>query len=47
MDALLAAQHVLEIFRRALPDGVSPSCLDRLANRLTKIITETRKLRTP
>jgi hypothetical protein len=38
---------VLETFRRALPDGASPSCLDRLTNRLTKIITEARKLATP
>src|SRR6516162_6669998 len=38
IDSLLAAQHVLEMFRRALPDGVSRRCLDRLSNRLTKNI---------
>ena len=47
IDSLLAAQHVLEMFRRALPDGTSRRCLDRLSNRLTKIVTEARKLRTP
>jgi site-specific recombinase XerD len=44
IDSLLAAQHVLEMFRRALPDDASRSCLDRLSNRLTKIVTEVRKL---
>jgi hypothetical protein len=33
IGSLLAAQHVLEIFRRALPNGLSRSCLDRLSNR--------------
>jgi hypothetical protein len=46
IDSLLAAQHVLEMFRRPLPKGSSRSCLDRLSNRLTKILTEARKLRT-
>lgn len=46
IDSLLAAQHVLEMFRRPLPKGCSRSCLDRLSNRLTKILTEARKLRT-
>ena len=45
IDSLLAAQHVLEMFRSALPDGASRRCLDRLSNRLTKIISEARKLR--
>jgi len=45
IDSLLAAQHVLEMFRRALPDGASRRCLDRLSNRLTKIISEARQLR--
>jgi integrase len=45
-DALLSARYVLEMFRRALPNGVSRRCLDRLANRLTKIITEAQKLST-
>ena len=47
IDALLAAQHVIEMFRRPLPQGTSRSCLDRLSNRLTKILREARKLRTP
>ena len=47
IDSLLAAQHVLEMFRRALPDGTSRRRLDRLSNRLTKIVIEARKLRTP
>jgi integrase len=47
IEALLSAQHVLEMFRRALPNGASRSCLDRLSNRLTKIIAEARKLATP
>ena len=47
IDSLLTAQHVLEMFRRALPDGTSRSCLDRLSNRLTKILTEARKLDRP
>jgi hypothetical protein len=47
IDALLSAQHVLEMFRRTLPNGASRTCLDRLTNRLTKITTEARKLSTP
>jgi len=47
IDSLLTAQHVLEMFRRALAHGHSRACLDRLSNRLTKIVSETRKLRTP
>lgn len=47
IDALLSAQHVLEMFRRTLPKGGSRSCLDRLTNRLTKIVAEARKLVTP
>src|SRR6266849_3066210 len=38
MDALLSAQHVLEMFRRASPNGASRTCLARLSNRLTKIV---------
>ena len=47
IDSLLAGQHALEMFRRALPMGAARSCLDRLSNRLTKIVTEARRLRTP
>jgi site-specific recombinase XerD len=47
VDSLLVAQHVLEMCRRALPDGASRDCLNRLSNRLTKILSEARKLLTP
>lgn len=47
IDSLLAARHVLEMFRRVLPHGHSRACRDRLSNRLTKIVSETRKLHTP
>jgi len=47
IDSLRAAQHALEMFRRSLPTGAARSCLDRISNRLTKIVAETRKLRTP
>jgi site-specific recombinase XerD len=47
LDALLAAQHVLEMYRRALPSSPSRDCLNRLSNRLTKILSEARKLLTP
>jgi integrase len=47
LDSLLAAQHVLEMFRRALPNDTSRRHLDRLANRLTKILIEARNLATP
>jgi hypothetical protein len=43
-DALLFAQHAIEMFRRSLPDGPPRRRLDRLSNRLTKILSETRKL---
>jgi len=39
LDALSGAHHVLEMFRRSLPDGPNRTCLDRLSNRLTKIVT--------
>ena len=44
LDSLHLAQHVLEMFRRALPQGSDRRRLDRLANRLSKITSETRKL---
>ena len=46
VDSLQAAQHVLEMFRRALPDGASRRRLERLSNRLTKILSEARQLGT-
>ena len=45
LDSLNLAQHVLDMFRRTLPQGPDRRLLDRLANRLTKIASETRKLR--
>ena len=44
LNALLTAQHVVEMYRRALSDGPPRRCLNRLLNRLTKIISEARKL---
>jgi hypothetical protein len=44
LDALLGAQHALEIFRRTLPKGVTRTCLDRLSNRLNKIRAEAKRL---
>jgi hypothetical protein len=42
----LASQHALEMFRRSLPNSDKRARLDRLANRLTKILAEIRKLQT-
>jgi hypothetical protein len=44
IDSLLFAQHAIEMFRRSLPDGARKHSLDQLANRLTKILAETRKI---
>jgi integrase len=44
LGSLNTTQHVLEMFRRSLPDGPARRGLDRLANRLTKIASEARKL---
>jgi site-specific recombinase XerD len=46
-DSLLAAQHVLEIFRRTLPNGTSRTRCTRLSNRLAKLLADIRKLQTP
>lgn len=47
VDSLLSAQHAIEMFRRSLPDGSPRHCLDRLSNRLSKMLSETRKLNPP
>jgi hypothetical protein len=47
IDSLQTSQHALEMFRRTWPIGTARASLDRLSNRLTKIIALTRKLRTP
>jgi site-specific recombinase XerD len=44
IDALFGARHVLEMFRRTLPDGAKRTCLGRLSNRLTKILAEAKNL---
>ena len=47
LDSLRTAQHVVEMYRRPLTDGPTRRCLNRLVNRLTKILSEIRKLQTP
>ena len=47
IDSLTAAQHVLEMYRRNVGDNSARRLLDRLANRIIKILSETRKLNTP
>jgi site-specific recombinase XerD len=47
VDSLLTAQHVVEMYRRNLPDGPPRRCLGRLSNRLTKILAIVRKLDPP
>jgi integrase len=47
LDSIIAAQHVLEMFRRTLTDDHARKRLDRLSNRLTKILAEVRRLATP
>jgi len=43
-DSLTVAQHVLEMYRRGIADQSARRLLDRLANRIVKILTEIRKL---
>jgi integrase len=47
IDSLTAAQHVLEIYRRSVADNSARRLLDRLANRIVKILAEIRKLNSP
>jgi len=47
LEALRAAQHVLEMFRRTLPEGTPRRRLGRISNRLTKMICEAHALETP
>jgi hypothetical protein len=42
IDSLLVAQNLMLVLRRTLPNGHARSRLDRLANRLTKILAELR-----
>jgi len=47
IEAFRTAQHALEMYRRTLFDGNARPSLDRLSNRLTKIVIEIRALQTP
>ena len=47
IDFLIAAQHIMEMFRRSLPNGHARNRVLRLSKRLFKIMAEIRKLRTP
>ena len=47
IDALLAAQHVMEMVRRSLPNGSPRNRLLWLSIRLIKILTEIRSLQPP
>jgi site-specific recombinase XerD len=46
IDALIAAQHVMEMFRRSSPNSPARNRLLRLSKRLFKILAEIRKLHT-
>jgi len=47
VHSLRTTQHLVEMYRRTLPHGDSRRCLERLSNRLTKILAITRKLGAP
>ena len=47
IDSLTAAQHVLELYRRNIADDSTRRLLNRLANRIVQIHTETKKLNNP
>jgi hypothetical protein len=44
LGSLHITQHVLEMFHGTLPAGPQNRLLDRLANRLTEIVSEAQKL---
>ena len=44
IDSLQAAQHVLQMYRRNLPDTSARRALDRLANRFAKILAAVKNL---
>jgi len=46
IDVLLAAQHLMEMFRRSLTNASARNRLLRLSKRLIKILAEIRKLHT-
>jgi hypothetical protein len=45
--SLMNAQHVLEMYRRMVDDQAARRLLGRLANRIVKILAQTRKLNPP
>jgi integrase len=47
LDSLNAAQHILEMFRRDLTDESIRRLLDRLGDRLSKIVAQLRRLNSP
>ena len=47
IDSLTVAQHVLEMYRRNVADNPARRLLDRLANRVVKILAEARRLNKP
>jgi site-specific recombinase XerD len=47
IDSLMAAQHVLEMYHRGVADHSARRLLNRLANRIVKILAQTRKLNPP
>jgi hypothetical protein len=47
IDSFLATQHALTMFRRNIPNNAVRRSLDRLSNRLSKILAELRNLNTP
>ncbi|HMD19372.1 MAG TPA: site-specific integrase, partial [Alloacidobacterium sp.] len=47
IDSLIAAQHIMLVFRRSLSNRNARTRLARLSNRLTKILAEFKKLPTP
>ena len=44
IDALIATQHLMEMFRRKIPIGDARARLDRLSNRLSKVLAQIKKL---
>jgi len=44
IDSLVYAQHLIELFRRTLKDAVVRRSFDRIANRLSKMLSRLRKL---
>jgi integrase-like protein len=44
IESLLGSQHLMEMLRRSLSPGATTRGLERLSNRLIKIIAEVRKL---